>query len=384
LYKKQNRLCFRFVDGLYERDLFVDKLQVRSENQVIESANKHGYKVRRPIYNFSEYRDIIYGANKSMNRFNILQNSSYHNIPRTITNVFLNSSLDEGFIKTTIINSLSDDPFEINLDKNRHHIETARNDYRDVSEYLLHEKKAQNIVSIFDGLLKMEENKKELAWKIGAEFNYSREKERTLQDEQIAINQQFADQQIKIEKVNLEFSTDQRRVQDKLSIVKQDILKANQKEKEYASKNINQLLTELAAKPDYDREQSQIQSQLALLTANQQDIETRYQTDKQRLETQCRQQILDFELSLAKEKEKLQQDSTYIATAFYQDKERLSLDLNSKIDEQNKEKIAIERKIREVEFSIESIQKTPFLKEEKDKLKNDQRELSEKKQRLTS
>ncbi len=151
MYKKQNRLCFRFVDGLYERDLFVDKLQVRSENQVIESANKHGYKVRRPIYNFSEYRDIIYGANKSMNRFNILQNSSYHNIPRTITNVFLNSSLDEGFIKTTIINSLSDDPFEINLDKNRHHIETARNDYRDVSEYLLHEKKAQNIVSILMG-----------------------------------------------------------------------------------------------------------------------------------------------------------------------------------------------------------------------------------------
>ena len=384
LYKKQNRLCFRFVDGPYERHLFIDKLQARSENQVIENANKQGYKVHRPIYNFSEYRDIIYGINKSMNRFNILQNSSYHNIPRTITNVFLNSSLDGGFIKTTIINSLSDDPFEINLDKNRHHLETARNDYRDVSEYLLHEKKAQNIVSIFNGLLKMEEDKKVLAWKIGAAFNCSREKERTLQDEQISINQQFADQQIKIDKVNLEFSTDQRRVQDKLSVVKQDILKANQKEKEYASKNIDQLLTELTAKPDYEREQSQIQSQLALLTANQQDIETRYQTDKQRLETQCQQQILDFELSLAKEKEKLQQVSANSTTEFYQERERLTLDRNSKIDEQNEEKIAIERKIREVDFSIESIQKTPFLKEEKDKLINDLHELSEKKQRLIS
>lgn len=384
LYKKQNRLCFRFVDGPYERHLFIDKLQARSENQVIENANKQGYKVHRPIYNFSEYRDIIYGANKSMNRFNILQNSSYHNIPRTITNVFLNSSLDGGFIKTTIINSLSDDPFEINLDKNRHHLETARNDYRDVSEYLLHEKKAQNIVSIFNGLLKMEEDKKELAWKIGAAFNYSREKERTLQDEQIAISQQFADQQIKIDKVDLEFSTDQRRVRDKLSIVKEEIHKTNQKEKEYASKNIDQLLTELAAKPDYEREQSQIQAQLALLTANQQDIETRYQTDKQRLETQCQQQILDFELSLAKEKEKLQQDSTCIATAFYQEKERLTLEQNKKLEEQTSEKITIDKKIREVEFSIESIQKTPFLKEEKDKLINDQRELSAKKQRLTS
>jgi hypothetical protein len=384
LYKKQNRLCFRFFDGPYERDLFLDKQQARTENQVIEKASKHGYKVHRPIYNFSEYRDIIYGANKSMNRFNILQNSSYHNIPRTITNVFLNSSLDGGFIKTTIINSLSDDPFEINLDKNRHHIETARNDYRDVSEYLLHEKKAQNIVYIFDGLLRMEEEKKELAWKTGAAFNYSRERERTLQDEQIAINQQFTEQKNKIEKVNQEFSTDQRRVQDKLSIVKQDIIKANQKQKEYASKNIEQLLAEHAAKPDYELEQSQTQAQYALLTANQQDIETRYQADKQRLETQCQQQILDFELSLVREKEKLQQDSTKTATAFYQEKERLTLDQNKKLEEQTSEKITIDKKIREVEFSIDSIHITSFLKEEKDKLIQNQQELLQKRQILIS
>jgi len=384
LYKKQNRLCFRFIDGPYERELFIGKQQARSEGQVIEMANKQGYKVHRPIHNFSEYRDIIYGANKSMSRFHILQNPSYHNIPRTITNVFLNSSLDGGFIKTTIINSLSDEPFEINLDKNRHHIETARNDYRDVSEYLLHEKKAQNIVSLYDGLLKMEEEKKELAWKIGAAFNFSREKERTLHDEQVVLNQQFDDQQSKIEKVNLEFSTAQRLVQDKLSIVKQDILKANQKEKEYASKNIEQLLAEHAAKPEYEREQSQIQAQLTLLTANQQDVETRYQADKQRLETQCKQQILDSELSQTKEKEKLQQDLASFTTAFYLEKERLTADQNNKLDEQNKEKTAIERKIREVDFSIESIQKTHFLKEEQDKVTQNQQELLQKKQKLIS
>jgi ABC-type sugar transport system ATPase subunit len=35
LYKKQNRLCFRFIDGPYERELFIDKQQARSEGQVI-------------------------------------------------------------------------------------------------------------------------------------------------------------------------------------------------------------------------------------------------------------------------------------------------------------------------------------------------------------
>ena len=187
-----------------------------------------------------------------------------------------------------------------------------------------------------------------------------------MQDEQVTVNQQFADQQNKIEKVNLEFSTAQRLVQDKLSIVRQDITKANQKEKEYASKNIEQLLVEHEAKPEYEREQLQIQAQLTLLTANQQDVETRYQADKQRLETQCQQQILDSELSQIKEKEKLQLDLANFTTAFYLEKERLTADQNNKLDEQNKEKTAIERKIREVDFSIESIPKTHFLKEEQD------------------
>ena len=133
LYKKQNRLGFRFIDGPYDRTLFINKQHALQEKEVIENASQKGYKVHRHIYNFTEYRDIIYGANRSMNRFHLLQNTAYQNIPRTISNIFLNSSLDGGFIKTTIINSLSDESFEINLDANRHHIETARNDYRDVS-----------------------------------------------------------------------------------------------------------------------------------------------------------------------------------------------------------------------------------------------------------
>ena len=279
---------------------------------------------------------------------------------------------------------MSDDPFEINLDKNRHHIETARNDYRDVSEYLLHEKKAQNIVSFYDGLLKMEEGKKELAWKIGAAYNYSREKEHTLHEEQLVVNQQFGDQERKIEKVNQEFSTDQRRVQDKLSIVKQDILKANQKEKEYANKKIEEVLAEHSAKPKYEREHSQIQAQLALLTANQQDVETLFQADKQRLETQCQQQILDSELSQLRKKERLQLDFTNMTTEFYKEKERITTDQNSKINEQNQEKTIVERKIREADFSIENIQKTHYLEEELDKLIQNQHELKEKRQKVIS
>ncbi|MBP8790893.1 MAG: ATP-binding protein, partial [Breznakibacter sp.] len=167
LYKKQTRLCFRFIDGPYHPDLIISNRQALPESEVVIKAAEKGYKVSRPIYNFTEYRDIIYGADKGMRRYSLMQNQSYHNIPRTISNIFLNSSLDGDFIKKTIINSLSDEAFEINLDKNRYHLETARQNYQDLSEYIKHEKKAQNIVNLYALLIKQEEEQKVLAWEIG-------------------------------------------------------------------------------------------------------------------------------------------------------------------------------------------------------------------------
>ncbi|MEA3505091.1 MAG: ATP-binding protein, partial [Bacteroidota bacterium] len=161
LYRKQNRLCFRFIDGSFSKEMVINKNHARIETDVIAEAGNLEYKVERPIYNFSEYRDILYSANKSMHKYSLLKNKTYQNIPRTISNIFLNSSLDGGFIKKTIINSLSDEIFEINLDVNRHHLEKARGDYEDVNEYIKHEKKAQIIVSLFNNILKQEQHKKE-------------------------------------------------------------------------------------------------------------------------------------------------------------------------------------------------------------------------------
>ena len=384
LYKKQNRLCFRFIDGPYNRELFISQQQALTEGQVIEKANKQGYKVHRPIHNFTEYRDIIYGANKGMNRFHVLQNPGYQNIPRTISNIFLNSSLDGGFIKTTIINSLSDDPFELNLDANRHHIETARNDYRDVSEYLLHEKKAQNIVTQYEKLLQMEDEKKEMAWQIGASYNLAKYKERELEDDQKVIGQKVQDQSGKIGMIEAEFLVNQRRIQDKLSLVKRDIAKANQLAKNYAAKNIQQILNEHAKKPEYQTEQSQIEAQLSLLTSNLKDVESQYQTDKQRLETQCQQIILDFERSLSKEKENLQKDSSDLLNTFYKKKEQITKDHNGKLDEQKEDETIVDQKLRDIDHQIEGIQKRPFLKEEVGMQVKKQQELSHKRQALVS
>ncbi|KOH44849.1 ATP-binding protein [Sunxiuqinia dokdonensis] len=382
LYKKQNRLCFRFIDGAYHRELFIDHQRALPESEVIEKSNQRGYKVHRPIYNFTEYRDIIYGANKAMSRFHVLQNPAYQNIPRTISNIFLNSSLDGGFIKTTIINSLSDDPFELNLDANRHHIETARNDYRDVSEYLIHEKKAENIVSQYSKLLQMEEGKKELAWLIGASHNLANEKERELQDKLAGLTTESSNQQEKIDRIGAEFSVNRRRIQDKLSIVRSNIKKANQLAKDYAAKNIQHVLAENEKKPEYEAGRSQFEAQLKLLTSSMKDVENQYQTDKQQLGMQCQQQLLDFERSLSKDKEKRQQDLANTTASFYQKKEQITADHNQKLDEQKQERVIADTKLRDIGHQIEAIQKSLFLKDEQEKQGQKQHELLQARQDL--
>lgn len=383
LYKKQNRLCFRFIDGAYDRELFIEKQSARTESQIIEISNQKGYKVHHPIYNFTEYRDIIYGANKSLNRFSILQNPGYQNIPRTISNIFLNSSLDGGFIKTTIINSLSDESFEINLDTNRHHIETARNDYRDVSEYLNQEKKAHKIVSLYEDLLKMGESKKEISWGIGASYNLAKEKQQFEQEEQGRLKRQEEDQKEKISKIKEEFTVNQRRIQDKLSVVKSDISKANQKEREYKTKNIEQILDEHSKKGEYQSEQSQIQAQLNLLTADMKDIENQYQLDKQRLEYQCQQQILDYERSQAESKEKWNQDLSNLKNLFYREKEQIGADYSVKLAGLQNNKVCAEGKIKEIDYKIENLRNQTFYRDEQENLIRREQELKQEKQGIT-
>jgi ATPase subunit of ABC transporter with duplicated ATPase domains len=112
-------------------------------------------------------------------------------------------------------------------------------------------------------------------------------------------------------------------------------------------------------------EESQLEAQLARLTSSLKDVESRYQNDRQRLETQCQQRILDFKMSLSKEEEKLKQTISDLTTAFYRNKkEPLTTGHSKKLEEQNLEKSLVENKLGEVGYQIDSIQKRTFLEDE--------------------
>src|ERR1700710_51201 len=115
-YKSQNKIAFRFYDGGFNRNHFINEegKAYESWDKIAELLNKEKIPfTTQKIDSYEDYRDILYGNSdgktKGLKRYALLESKEYQNIPRTIQNVFLNSKLEAEFIKQTIIASLQND-----------------------------------------------------------------------------------------------------------------------------------------------------------------------------------------------------------------------------------------------------------------------------------
>lgn len=129
--KSMGRAAFRFIDAPYSKEWFVDgKNEVSADWSVIRTrVSESGANVSSLVTGYDMFRDIIFGNNRKpdllqFRKYAIVESSRYQNIPRTIQNVFLNSKLDADFIKDTIIQSMDDNEFVVDLSYYRNQIET--------------------------------------------------------------------------------------------------------------------------------------------------------------------------------------------------------------------------------------------------------------------
>ena len=137
--KSMGRAAFRFIDAPYSKEWFVDgKNEVSADWSVIRTrVSESGASVSSLVTGYDMFRDIIFGNNRKpdllqFRKYAIVESSRYQNIPRTIQNVFLNSKLDADFIKDTIIQSMDDNEFVVDLSYYRNQIETFEQEYSDV------------------------------------------------------------------------------------------------------------------------------------------------------------------------------------------------------------------------------------------------------------
>jgi len=278
-YKVNGKVAFRFFNSEYKRDLFVDE-----NNRAFESWDKIRNAFGKEIHytpqitSYEEFRKIIYGDNKGLNadfrKYALIESKQYQNIPRTIQNVFLNSNLEAKTIKDTIINSLNEDEFKIDIENySKSHLRDFETQINDIKIWFKQNRKGQIIIrnqadKVIDkyrvfNYLKRE--KKELAYYLSSRMSF-------IENEKPLLTANFSDEDKTLSSLykkkenlkELHLKREQKIISD-IDYITKEITKAKDKQTEYTNQNINDLIEKVSQKGTLTNEQKTLNEEESLL-----------------------------------------------------------------------------------------------------------------------
>ena len=131
----QGRASWRFIDAPYQREWLIDDdRQVLSDWVKIRERIGKNVAVSARIDSGVVFKDIIFGNthDHKFTRYSLVRSAHYQNIPRSIQNVFLNTKLDADFVKNTIIQSMADEDFPIDLQTYRRLVTDFEREYDEI------------------------------------------------------------------------------------------------------------------------------------------------------------------------------------------------------------------------------------------------------------
>ena len=308
LYKEHNQLCYRFIDSEYKREFFLEEtpkgilpLKPNKISENILTQTRHS----RKIIKFTEYRNIIYGSTNQINglsrnfkQYSIIESPAYQNIPKTISNIYLNSNLKSDAIKTTIINSISVDDFALNEGKGykvdlnvlRTQLSDFKQDYNDISAYEKIKRRAELIIQNYDELNQLEQTKILTARTLGANQKYLTNKIEKLETDSSELDEKHTDCKKQIKELQENFSNTKSDFDKKIAIAQKNVNDTQSKIKYYDNlqkenlKGIDTILDFVAKEPIFETERKNVESEINLLTSKVASIEEKYNSILQQLE----------------------------------------------------------------------------------------------------
>jgi hypothetical protein len=299
-FKSQGRVAFRFFDSEYSKQYFIDE-----EGKAFETWDKTrdafgkniGYT--RIINSYEEYRNILYGNNKGLSKefrkYALLESKQYQNIPRTISNVFLNAKLDAEFVKQTIIKSLNEDEVKIDLATySQTHLRDFETNLNDIKKWTdknrngenLVENQAEKVATTNSALRYLEEQKKDLAFQLGYAMNHVKEQKPKIQDHCYAEELKRDSVQNKLNELDTVFEKKRDDIQKKIGEVSGKLKDIFAKRKEYLAIEIESILARVAKKPTLALEQNNLLEENKVLTSQFIEIQQRYEAQFNQLKNQ--------------------------------------------------------------------------------------------------
>ena len=317
-FKSQGRVVFRFFDSDYDKNFFLD-----SEGKAYETWDKirdsfgKNISYTRIINSYEEYRNILYGNNKGMptefRKYALLESKQYQNIPRTITNVFLNAKLDAEFVKATIIKSLNDDEIKIDLTTySQTHLKNFENHFNDIKKWTDRnkngenqiEKQADKVSDLYSALKFLEKQKEELAAQLGWALNNVKEQQPKIEELLIAEELKKKKTEEKLNESDNVFEKKKNEIQKQIGEFSSKLKEVSSKRKEYDTLKINEIIERVAKKNILELEKKNLSNEQLILTSAFSEIENKYKALLQNLQNQFK----EFENSKQTEKNRANED----------------------------------------------------------------------------
>lgn len=368
-YKVNGKVAFRFFDSAYKRELFIDENgSVFASWDNIRNAFGRHIHYAPLITSYEDFRKIIYGDNKGLKpdfrKYALIESKQFQNIPRTIQNVFLNSNLEAKFIKDTIINSLDDDEFVIDIENYaKNHLRDFETQINDIKIWFKENRKGQIIIRNqadkvidkyrFFNFLNRE--KKELSYELATRMKYIESEKPVLSSDYSRENENLNKLISQKEKLkNLHLKREQDIISD-LKYIANELKKAKEKQAEYNALKVIEIIERVAQKDRLTNEQKSLNEEKNLLTSQFSEISRKYEALISQVQNQQQEFKNNQEAEINKLNAEFSETKAAIANAYQE--------IINQINEDNEE---------EKEIAINELNS---ISEKENKIKNKKAEL---------
>lgn len=289
LSRSQGKVVYRFIDSPFKKEWLVGK-DGRVESDWIKVRERIGANVdiSAKIDTYELYRNIIFGnthdRSHKFDKYALVESAKYQNIPRSIQNVFLNSKLDADFVKTTIIQSMTDTEDAISLSTYRHLVADFEREFdeidcwykKDANGEVVVRTKAQKVVDTYRLLVALDYELKQTWHKLNYAVAHTREQMPITEDAIRALQEALRKIKEKLDNAQQEFEKEHDLLTKKISACDVRLGDIRQKRKHYEEIKIKEIIALVEQEPKHQQEKVQKENMLKTLQEQYKDVTEKY------------------------------------------------------------------------------------------------------------
>ncbi|MBE0497723.1 MAG: ATP-binding protein [Campylobacterales bacterium] len=327
------------------KSLFFEQNSALEPKELWARLLEKEYELSPVLNSPREYKSVLYGQDRKLQHFSFFNaNAEYEQISKTLSNIFINSKLDSGSIKKSLVSTISG--FDaIDLNQMRRNINDFRTKHDDISSF---EKNSVHIHEAVSALGVYEEQGSLLhknALALGANAKLAEEELESVKATSLAIQAELLALTGTYESELSSYLDKHEKNLKEQGGLEREIKEAEAKEKEYEKARIKEKLALWEKKPRLGEELAALQQQLGKLLDDKGSLSERFDAMR---EEEMR--------SLREKEQRLRVELSEIESAYNKENALLMHEEQTRYSEHNnKREVALQRLSQELSEAKERL-----------------------------